>query len=62
MIDNLSIVVHVFSLHILILISVDEILLTKFVNGLTNLGGLPLNVKIIPFCLKYLNSVLFAFT
>ena len=43
MIDNLSIGVHAFALHMLTSFSVDEILLPRYVNWSINFKGLPLN-------------------
>ena len=55
MVDNLLIAVHVFSMHMLTLLSVDEILLPKYVNCSTNLRGLLSNVEMEPTCLKHMN-------
>ena len=54
--------VHTFSLHILTSLSVDEILLPRYVNCSTNFRGLPLKMKIAPSCLNHLNLILFVFT
>ena len=62
MIDNLPIAFHVFARHMLPSLSVDEILLPSYVNWCTNFRGLSLTLKMVPFCLKHMNSVLFAFT
>ena len=43
MIDNLSITVHTFAS--LISLTVDEILLPRYVNWSTNFSGLPLEVE-----------------
>ena len=43
MIDNLSIVTHTLSKHMLISISVDQILLPRYMNWSTNFRGLPFN-------------------
>ena len=61
MIDNLSIAVHPLAMHMLPLFSVDEILLPRYVNLSTNFKGLPLKVKMVLSCVKYMNFVLFAF-
>ena len=45
MIDKLPITFHTFTRHMLTSLSVDEILLPKYVNLSTNLGGLPLKMK-----------------
>ena len=42
MIDNLSVAVHAFSMSILASISVDKMLLPRYVNRSTNFRGLPL--------------------
>ena len=62
MIDNLLIVVHAFTGHMLTLLSVDEILLLRYVNLSTNFRDLPFRVEMAPFHLKYMNSALLAFT
>ena len=43
-------------------LSVDEILLQKYVNLSTNFKGLTLEVEVAPFHLKHINTVLFMFT
>ena len=48
-INNLSIEVCVFTRHMLTLLSVDEILLPRYVNWFTNFRGLPLKVE-MAFC------------
>ena len=58
MIDNLSKAVHAFAMHNLTLISVDEILLPRYVNWSTNFRGFP--QKILS-CLKHINSLLCVF-
>ena len=40
MVDNLSIAVHVFPMRMLTLLSIDEILLPRYMNGSINLRGL----------------------
>ena len=61
MINNYSRAVSVYHMHILILLSVDEILLPTYVNWFTNLRGLTLEMKMAPSCLKHMNSVLSVF-
>ena len=63
MIDNLSIAVNAFARCMLTSLSVDEMLLPRYVNRSVNsfqkfiiLSG------DVFFCLKYANSILFAFT
>ena len=62
MIDNLSIAVHAFVWCILTSLSVNEILLPRYVNWSTSFRGFPLKVEIASSCLKHINSVLFTFT
>ena len=62
MIDILSIAIHTFSKCILTSLSVDEILLPRYVNLFTNFIGLTCIVKMAPSHLKLLKTVLFAFT
>ena len=62
MIDNLSIAFHTFARHMLTCISVDKMLLPKYVNWSTNFRGLSLKVETAHFCLKHKCSVLFVFT
>ena len=59
-IDNLSIAIHAFLMCSLTSLSVDEILLPRYVNWSTNFRGLPLQMEMTPLCLKCINS-LFAF-
>ena len=61
MINNLSIVVHTFARHMLTSLSVDEILLPRYVNLSSNFRGLLLKVEMAPCHLKHTNSLLFAF-
>ena len=56
MLDNLSVTVHSFPMRMLILLSVDEILLLRYVNWLTNFRGLPLKMEMDPSCLMRLNT------
>ena len=62
MIDKLSIAVHAFAMSMLTLLSVDEILLPKYVNFSTDFKGLPLSVEMTLSRSKYMYSVLFGFT
>ena len=55
MIDNLSIVVCAFPMHILTSLSVDEILVSKYVNQCTNFRGLPLKVEMAPSYFKFIH-------
>ena len=50
MIDKL---VYTFSMHILTSLSVDEILLPRYVNLSTNFRGLPLKVDMAQFIILY---------
>ena len=54
MIDNLSVAVHGFPMCILTLLSVDKILLPRYVNWSINFRGLPSDVGLASFCLKIL--------
>ena len=54
MINNLSVVVYTFTRCRLILLSVDDILLLKYVNWSTNSRCLPLKVEMTPSCLKHI--------
>ena len=62
MIDSLSFAVHALSVRMLTSLSIDEILLPSYVNWSTDFSGLLREVEIGPCYLKYMNSVLFAFT
>ena len=62
MIDNLPIQFHAVVSRMLTSLSVDEMLLLRYVNRSSNFRGLLLRVEIAPFCLKHIYSVLFAFT
>ena len=57
--NNLSIVVNALARRMLTLLSVDEILLLRYVNWSTNFRGLPLRVEMVPSCLKHMNSILY---
>ena len=61
MIDNLSIADHAFTRCTLTSISVDEILLPRYMNLSTNFKGLPIKVEMVPSSFKQRNPVLFAF-
>ena len=61
MIDNQSIAVNAFARHMLTSLSVDEILLPRYVNLSINFRGLLLRVNMVPYHLKQMNSVLFVF-
>ena len=50
MVVNLSIVVYDLSLHMLILLSIDEILQPKYTNCLTDFKDLPFNEKMVLLC------------
>ena len=52
MIDNLSIAVHPFPMRILTSLSIDEILLPRYVNWSTNIRCLALKVEMAPSCLS----------
>ena len=58
MVVNLSIADHVFPMHKLILLSVDEILLPRYVKWSLNFRDMSLNVEVTPSCLKYMISFL----
>ena len=62
MVNNLLVAFYAFAKGMLTSLSVDEILLPKYVNLSTNFRGLPLKVKIAPSHLKHMNSILFVFT
>ena len=61
LIDNQSVAIHTLAWYMLISLSVDEILLPKYVKWSTHFRGLPLWVEMFPSCYKYAYSVLFAF-
>ena len=58
MVDNQSISDHIFPMCLLTLLSVDEILQPGYVNWSSYFRDLPFNVKMVPSCLKLMNSVL----
>ena len=62
MTDNLFVASHAFPIRALISLSVDEILLPRYVNCSTGLRGLPSSVEMSSFFLKLMNSVLSEFT
>ena len=62
MTDNLFIADNDFPMRALTLLSVDEILLPRYVNCSTGFKGLLLSVEMSPFFLKHMNSVLSEFT
>ena len=62
MIDKQSTAFYVFARCMLISLSVDEMLLPKYVNLFTKNRGWPLRVAMLPFCKNYIYSVLFSFT
>ena len=52
MINNLPIAFYTFARSMLSSLSIDEMLLLRYANWFTIIRGLPLRVKIAPFCLK----------
>ena len=56
--DNLSIADHAFPMGILTALSVDKILLPRYVNESTNFKALSFSVNLSPSCLKNMDSVL----
>ena len=60
--DNLSLAFHTLVRCNLTPVSGDKILLLRYMNRATNFMGLSLKIKIACFCLKHINSVLFAFS
>ena len=61
MVDNLSIVVHALPMHILTSLSVDEILLPRYMNWSTNFRVFQFYEEMIPSWLKDSNSILSEF-
>ena len=51
MIYNLTIIVNGFTVRMLRLNSVDEILLSRYLKCSTNFRGKPLKMERVPFCL-----------
>ena len=62
MVVNRLIAIHALPICKLISLSVDEILLPRYVNWSANFRGLPFNKKIASTWLKHMNSVLSLFT
>ena len=54
MVIYLSIAVHAFPMHMLTLLSVDEILELRYMNWCTNFSSLPFNKELAPFWLKHI--------
>ena len=61
MVENLLTAIHAFPMPMLTFLSVDEILLLKYMNCSTNFRGLSFNVGMTPSWLKHMNSVLSGF-
>ena len=61
-VDSRSIAVRNSLVHMLLLLSVNEILLLGYVKWSTNFRGLSFNMEIGLTCLKHMNSVLSEFT
>ena len=62
MIDNQLKAFHTFIKDMLTPISVDEMLLPRYVNWSTNFRDLPLYLQMASSCLKHIHSVLLLFT
>ena len=62
MISNLSIAFLAIAKHMLTSLSVDEILLMRYVNWSTNFRGLPLKVEMAPSSIEHIISVLYSFS
>ena len=62
MIDSLLISVHAFARRVLMSLSVDEILLPRYMNFSTNLRELSLRVEMSLSWLKHMYSILSTFT
>ena len=60
-IDNVFIAIYAFPIRIFSSISVNEILLPRYVKWLASFIGLPFHMEISPFCLKHMDSVVFKF-
>ena len=56
MVINISIAVHALLMCMLTSLSVDEILLPRYMNWSTNFKGLPFDVKTAPSWLRHINS------
>ena len=61
MINSLSIAIHDNTMYIFTSLSVDKMLLLRYVNWSTNFRGFPLRVEMVPSYLKHMNSVIFEF-
>ena len=59
MMENLLIEFHAFARHILTSLSVDAMLLQRYVIKPTTFRGLPIKVEIAPTSLQLINSALF---
>ena len=57
--DNLSIAFYIFARDILTSLSIDEMLLLKYVNYSTNFRALSFRAEMAPSQLKHMNSALF---
>ena len=53
---NLLIALRAFLMHMLTSISIDEILLPRYMNSSTNSRGLPLNKEMVPSWLKHIET------
>ena len=62
MVDNLSIALHALPKYMLTSLSVDEILLPKYINWSTNFRRLTFNDETVPSWLKHINWILSVFT
>ena len=62
MINSLLIAAHAFTRCILTSLSIDEMLLPRYMNLSTDFRELPFRVEMAPSCLKHMYSVLFVFT
>ena len=58
---NLSIAIRAFFMHILTYLSVDEILLLRYMNWSTNFRSSPFSEEMAPSWLKHMNCVLVCF-
>ena len=62
MIDNLTIETYTIGRRLFISLSIDEMLLLLYVNCLTNFKVCYLKWRLLHFCLRHMNSSIFAFT
>ena len=62
MVNNLLITVHAFPMHMLKSLSVDELLVPRYLKWSNDFKSLLFNVEMTPFGLKCINSVLSEFT